>query len=101
MHYSFLDFLCSALVPVVFAKVAAGTAYNVHTGFVPVAAVWTVPFKVVVAEDFALVAALHTEVQLCVHLGVLHVFVHILDKGKDNLRILCKVWQLYIADCTA
>ena len=100
MHYTFLDFLCSAFVPVVFTQVTTSAANNIHTGFIAVATVWTIPFKVVVAKDFAFVTTFHTVVKFCVHLCILHIFVHVFDECKDNFRVLCKVWKFNVTDCT-
>jgi len=79
MENSFLDFLSSALVPILRANVAAGAPRYVHCGLVGVSAVRALPDELVLAVgdnlDFACVAAFLAAVGLCVKLGVHNVIV--------------------------
>ena len=77
-----LDFLRSALVPILRSDVAASSASHVHRGLVAVLAVGAFPNKlsVLVGDDLDLagVAALLAAVALCVKLGVHDVLVDVL-----------------------
>ena len=82
MQHPFFDFLSAALIPVLRADVAAGSAGDIHCGLVFVAAVGALPDQFVVAVgddlDFASVTAFLATVALGVELGVHDVLVDVL-----------------------
>ncbi len=102
---SFLDFLCSALIPVLGADVAAGSSRDVHRGLVGVAAVRAFPDELVSFvrhdSDFAGVAAFLAAVALCVQLGIHYVVVDVLEQCHDSRNVVLHVRNFNIAHGSA
>ena len=61
MQYTFLNFLCTSLIPELRADITAGSSCNIHLILISVAAVWAFPDKFTVFigynPDFPIVAA--------------------------------------------
>ena len=101
MQHPFLNFLHSALVPIVCADVAAGAPGHVHLALVSVVAVGALPHQLAVVLynlDLAVPAADLTVVALGVELGVHDVLVDELHDIEDCLDVALHIGHFYIAD---
>lgn len=75
MQHSFLDFLSSALIPILRTDVATGTAGNIHLVLIPVAALRAFPDQlavIVLDLNLAVKAADLAVVRLGVQFGIVY-----------------------------
>ena len=105
MQDPILDLLGTALVPILGADIAAGTAGNVHLALVGIAALGADPNELAVGVllngDLAVIAAglavVGLGVQLCVH----DVVVDVLHDLQHRVDVLLHIGHLHIADGAA
>ena len=101
MQDSVLNFLGSALIPVLGTDVAAGTAGNVHLALVGIAALRTYPNQLAIIFlnlNFTVIAALLAEVgfgiQLCVH----NVLINELHQLQHGINVLLHIGHFHIGN---
>ena len=102
---SILDLLGTALVPILGADIAAGTAGDVHLRLIGIAAVRADPdelaFLVLFNLNFSVVAADLAIVALGVQLGIHDVVVDEADDTEDGFEVVLHIGNLDIGDRTA
>ena len=104
MQDTILDFLCSALIPVLGTDIAAGTACNIHLALIRIAAVGTDPNQLAVFLlnlDFTVETAALAVVGLGVQLRVHDVVVDILHQLQNRVDVMLHIGNFHIADGTA
>ena len=99
MQYALLNFLRSALIPVLRSDITAGASCNIHFGLVGIAAFRAFPDELAVLFNylnFYVIAAFLTlvgfRIQLCIHDIVIDKFHHL----KYSLYILLHIRNLDI-----
>ena len=100
MKHSFLDLLCTSLIPVLRSDITAGTARNVHLIGVIVAALRAGPHKlsaIVLYDDLAVKAALLAVIALGVKLRIHYIVVDATDDLHYSLEIVLHIRNLYVA----
>ena len=101
MKHSFLDFLCTSLIPELCAYISACSSRNIHLILISVAAVWTLPDKlaVLICHNLYLpcISAFLTIITLCVKLCIHYVFINVLHNRKHSRNIICHIRNLNIA----
>ena len=104
MQDSVLDFLGSALVPVLGTDVAAGTAGNIHLALVVIATLGTYPFQLTIPVldlDLTIETADLAVVGLGVQLRIDDVVVNELHQLQNCINVLLHVGHFHIGNCTA
>ena len=104
MQDSVLNLLSTALVPVLGADIAAGTAGDIHLGLVGVAAVGADPDQLAVVFldlDLAVEAAALAVVRLGVQLGVDDVIVDELHDFQYSIDVLLHVGHFHVGNGAA
>ena len=105
MKHSFLNFLSSALIPILRANVSAGTSCDVHLGLITVAAMGTFPHELAVGIirylDLAVKTADLAIVALGIELGVHNVVVDEFHNSEHSVDIVLHIGNLDVRDCAA
>ena len=105
MKHSFLNFLSSALIPILRANVFAGTSCDVHLGLITVAAMGTFPHELAVGIirylDLTVKTADLAIVALGIELGVHNVVVDEFHNSEHSVDIVLHIGHLDVRDCAA
>ena len=104
MKDSVLDFLRSALIPVLRTDVTAGTAGNVHFCLVAVFTARALPneFPVFFHDlDFTVETAYLAVIALGVQFRVHDIFIDELHDGKHRRQVVLHIGNFHVRDCTA
>ena len=105
MKHSFLNFLSSALIPILRANVSAGTSCDVHLGLITVAAMGTFPHELAVGIiryfNLAVKTADLAIVALGIELGVHNVVIDELHNSEHSVDIVLHIGHLDVRDCVA
>ena len=98
MQYPLFDFLCSSLVPILCAYIAAGSSGNVHFILIGIAAVRAFPDKLAMLVlddvDLAVVAANMAIIALGIKLGVHDIVVNKLHYRQYRVEIVLHIGNL-------
>ena len=104
MQNPVLDFLGTALIPILGADVAAGTAGHIHFTLVGIAALGTLPNQLAVIFgnfDLAVEAAALAVVALGVQFGVNDVLIHILHQLQHRVNVILHIGHFHIGNGAA
>ena len=105
MQYSILDFLRSALSPVLCADVAAGASCDVHLRLIAIVAMRAFPNQLTRFVrnnlNFTVKAAFLTIVALGIEFRIHDIIIDKFHNGKHRRDIVLHVGNFHVADCTA
>ena len=99
-----LDFLGSALVPILGTDIAAGTAGNIHFALVGIAALGAFPDQLaIILSDFdlAIEATALAVITLGVQLGIDDMLVHIFHELQHRINIILHIGYFHIGNGAA